>query len=250
MSRGVIGLFVLLLALCRGSIIYEMEAEDLESGLPVPLSFYKGKVMLIVNVASQCGYTDSGYKQLNELHKKYSSRGLAILAFPCNQFGQQEPGTDDEILSFATKTKRVAFDLFKKVEVNGPNAHPLFKHLIGGSSECADNEGGCASWAAQGECTANPDFMHGACRLSCKLCTAPAGAGSPIGWNFEYALHRPPAHMLMHTHTLWVCELTGVFARLAPDAFAQELSRLAHWQARSALPYGGRPDAAEADRPD
>ena len=130
MSRRVIGLFVLLLALCRGSTIYEMEAEDLESGLPVPLSFYKGKVMLIVNVASQCGYTDSGYKQLNELHKKYSSRGLAILAFPCNQFGQQEPGTDDEILSFATKTKRVAFDLFKKVEVNGPNAHPLFKHLI------------------------------------------------------------------------------------------------------------------------
>lgn len=170
----------------RSSGIYDVEAEDLESGLPVPLSFYKGKVMLIVNVASQCGYTDSTYRQLNTLYKKYSSRGLSILAFPCNQFGQQEPGSDGEIYDFITKEKKSSFDLFRKVEVNGPNAHPLYKFLLGaGSSDCADNEGNCGAWASQGECENNPGFMHTACKLSCKLCDAPQGTAPPIKWNFE-----------------------------------------------------------------
>ena len=75
---------------------YDLEAEDLRSGLPVPLSYYEGRVMLIVNVASACGFTDSTYSILNELHSRYASRGLAILAFPCNQFGQQEPGSSTE----------------------------------------------------------------------------------------------------------------------------------------------------------
>ncbi len=79
---------VLLLAFhstARAGSIYDLEANDLESGLPVPMKFYEGKVMLIINLASQCGYTDQSYTALNELHKSYESKGLAILGFPCNR---------------------------------------------------------------------------------------------------------------------------------------------------------------------
>lgn len=175
---------VALFALAAASI-YDLEADDLESGLPVPLSYYRGKVLLIVNVASQCGYTDSTYKFLNTLHTKYASRGLSILAFPCNSFGSQEPGSPDEILAFATSRKHAKFDFFRKVEVNGPTAHPLFKLLLGAAGDCSDDEPSCGAWAEQGECESNPDFMASSCKLSCKLCTAPAGAGQPIRWNFE-----------------------------------------------------------------
>lgn len=81
-----------------------------------------------MNVASQCGYTNTHYTQLNELYGKYYEKGLRILAFPCNQFGGQEPGTLKEILLF-TKEKQVKFDLFEKIEVNGETAHPLWKFL-------------------------------------------------------------------------------------------------------------------------
>ena len=126
------------------------------SGLPVPMSFYRGKVLLIVNVASQCGYTDSTYAYLNKLHTKYSSKGLSILAFPCNQFGHQEPGDASQILNFATKVKRAKFDFFRKVEVNGANAHPLFKFLRGEQeTDCVDADTNCDAWAAAGECEKN-----------------------------------------------------------------------------------------------
>jgi glutathione peroxidase len=92
------------------------------------LSPYKGKVMLIVNTASQCGFTPQ-YAGLEELWRKYRDRGFAVLAFPCNQFGGQEPGTAEEILDFCTRTYQVSFPIFGKTEVNGPNASPLFQHL-------------------------------------------------------------------------------------------------------------------------
>ena len=163
----------------------DLEANDLQSGLPVPMSYYRGKALLIVNVASQCGFTDSSYAYLNELHKQYASRGLAVLGFPCNQFGQQEPGEAADIFSFVTRTKGVGFDLFRKVDVNGANAHPLFKFLRGEDGDCRDDDGSCESWAEGGECESNPEFMGGSCRLSCKLCTPSAGVGPPIKWNFE-----------------------------------------------------------------
>ncbi|XP_044009763.1 phospholipid hydroperoxide glutathione peroxidase-like isoform X2 [Aphidius gifuensis] len=108
--------------------IYDFEATNIK-GEVVPLSNYKGHVCLIVNVASKCGYTASNYKQLNELYDQFAeSKGLRILAFPCNQFGGQEPGGTDEICSFADRQK-VKFDLFEKVNVNGDDAHPLWKFL-------------------------------------------------------------------------------------------------------------------------
>lgn len=108
--------------------IYEFTANDIH-GQPVSLEKYRGHVCIIVNVASQCGYTKNNYKELVDLYNEYSeSKGLRILAFPCNQFGGQEPGDAAEICSFVA-TKNVKFDMFEKINVNGNNAHPLWKYL-------------------------------------------------------------------------------------------------------------------------
>lgn len=108
--------------------IYEFSVKDIY-GREVKLDKYKGYVLLIVNVASQCGLTDTNYNQLNELHEKYAkSRDLRILAFPCNQFGGQEPGTEKDVIQFAQQ-RNVKFDIFEKIEVNGENTHPLWKFL-------------------------------------------------------------------------------------------------------------------------
>ncbi len=98
------------------------------SGDPVDLKKYEGKVLLIVNVASKCGLTPQ-YEQLQELHEKYAEKGLAVLAFPCNQFGKQEPGTPDEIREFCSKNYGVEFDMFAKIDVNGDTACDLYKYL-------------------------------------------------------------------------------------------------------------------------
>jgi len=89
---------------------------------------WKGQVLLVVNVASKCGYTPQ-YTGLEALHRKYHTQGFAVLGFPCDQFGHQEPGTEAEIASFCSLTYDVTFPMFAKVEVNGPNAHPLFRLL-------------------------------------------------------------------------------------------------------------------------
>jgi len=89
---------------------------------------YQDQVLLVVNVASECGLTPQ-YEQLQELHKKYAKKGLAILGFPCNQFGKQEPGSADEIQSFCKENYGVKFDMFEKIEVNGEQASDLYKYL-------------------------------------------------------------------------------------------------------------------------
>ncbi|CAG9122211.1 unnamed protein product [Plutella xylostella] len=108
--------------------VYDFTVKDI-NGNDVKLDKYKGHVLIIVNVASQCGLTSTNYQELNALYDKYAkSRGLRILAFPCNQFLGQEPGTAKDILTF-TKDRGVKFDLFEKVDVNGDTAHPLWKFL-------------------------------------------------------------------------------------------------------------------------
>ena len=109
------------------SSIYDLSATSLEGNL-IDLSTYKGQVLLIVNTASQCGFTPQ-YQGLESLYKKYGSQGLVVLGFPCNQFGQQEPGSAIDIQSFCETRFGVSFPLFEKVEVNGNEAHPLFKYL-------------------------------------------------------------------------------------------------------------------------
>ncbi len=98
------------------------------AGKEVDLSKHLGKVVLVVNVASKCGLTPQ-YRQLQALHEKYSGKGLVVLGFPCNQFGQQEPGTADQIKEFCRLNYSVSFDMFAKIDVNGEGACPLYKHL-------------------------------------------------------------------------------------------------------------------------
>lgn len=107
--------------------ILDFEVKDID-GNPVNLSKYDGFVTLIVNVASKWGFTKKNYAQLQELHQSYAEKGLRILAFPCNQFGGQEPGTEREIKEFVS-TYGVEFDMFGKIDVNGSNADPLYVFL-------------------------------------------------------------------------------------------------------------------------
>ncbi|MBQ2499271.1 MAG: glutathione peroxidase [Bacteroidales bacterium] len=107
--------------------IYDISVKDI-NGKEVSMAQYKGKVLLIVNVASKCGLTPQ-YKGLEALYLKYKDQGLEILAFPCNQFFGQEPGTNDEIQSFCSLNYKVTFPLFDKIDVNGENESPLYTYL-------------------------------------------------------------------------------------------------------------------------
>jgi glutathione peroxidase len=97
-------------------------------GERMPLSRYKGQTLLIVNVASRCGYTPQ-YAGLEALYRKYRDRGFAVLGFPCDQFGHQEPGTDQDIRQFCSANYGVTFPMFSKIDVNGRDAHPLYRYL-------------------------------------------------------------------------------------------------------------------------
>jgi glutathione peroxidase len=109
--------------------VYGFSAPLLESGKgTVSLDQFRGQVLLIVNTASKCGYTPQ-YAALEQLYRTYKERGFAVLGFPCNQFGSQEPGTAAEIRSFCERNYGVSFPLFSKIEVNGPEAHPLYQFL-------------------------------------------------------------------------------------------------------------------------
>ncbi len=121
-----------------------------------PMSEYAGKVVLVVNVASECGYTNQ-YAGLQELHETYSHRGLVVLGFPCDQFGGQEPGTEAEIAEFCTTSFGVSFPMFAKIDVNGDDAHPIYQ------------------WLRQ---------------------TEPRGAGKDITWNFAKFLVDPSGRVV------------------------------------------------------
>lgn len=108
---------------------YDLKPLD-KAGNPYSFSQLEGKVVLVVNVASKCGFTPQ-YKELEELYKKYSPEGFVILGFPCNQFGHQEPGTDEEITQFCELNYGVSFPILKKVDVNGSNADPVYNFLKG-----------------------------------------------------------------------------------------------------------------------
>lgn len=107
--------------------IYDHSARTID-GDEQPLSAYQGKVLLIVNTASKCGFTPQ-YQGLEQLQRDYKDRGFSVLGFPCDQFGHQEPGDEEEIKSFCSLTYDVSFPMFAKIEVNGDGAHPLYKEL-------------------------------------------------------------------------------------------------------------------------
>jgi glutathione peroxidase len=115
--------------------VHDFSARTIEGG-EQKLSSYKGKALLLVNTASQCGLTPQ-YAGLEALQKRYMAQGFAVLGFPCNQFGAQEPGSEKEIAQFCETSFGVTFPMFAKIDVNGETAHPLFKHL---KSSTADKE--------------------------------------------------------------------------------------------------------------
>lgn len=118
--------------------IYDFHAKTLY-GKDLDLSTYKGNVLLIVNTASKCGFTPQ-YEGLQELHSKYGAKGLVVLGFPCNQFGSQEPGSESEIGSFCQKNYGVEFQMFEKIDVNGSDAHPVYKYLTSEAPGLAGTE--------------------------------------------------------------------------------------------------------------
>jgi glutathione peroxidase len=109
--------------------LYDFKAANID-GAAIDLASYEGSVLLVVNTASQCGFTPQ-YAGLQRLHESYADQGFAVLGFPCDQFGGQEPGTEDQIAAFCENEYGVTFPMFAKVEVNGEDAHPLFKWLKG-----------------------------------------------------------------------------------------------------------------------
>jgi glutathione peroxidase len=116
------------------SVCTDFQAESLQ-GENIALSRYQGQVLLIVNTASHCGFTPQ-YRGLQALQQQFQQQGFNVLAFPCNQFGAQEPGGAEEIQTFCSRRYAVDFPLFAKIEVNGPNAHPLFAHLTQQAKGC------------------------------------------------------------------------------------------------------------------
>lgn len=108
--------------------VYDFEAQSI-TGQSVKLDQFKGQVLLIVNTASKCGFTPQ-FEGLEGLWKSYQGKGLTVLGFPCNQFGSQDPGSDSEIASFCQLNYGVSFPMMSKVDVNGPNAHPLYQWLV------------------------------------------------------------------------------------------------------------------------
>ena len=107
--------------------IYDIDVKTID-GKPQKLEAYRGKTLLIVNVASQCGFTPQ-YEGLQKLYDEFKDRGFDVLGFPCDQFGHQEPGTEAEIQTFCSTTYNVTFPMFAKINVNGSDAHPLYNHL-------------------------------------------------------------------------------------------------------------------------
>jgi glutathione peroxidase len=119
--------------------VFDFQATSLD-GKPVDLAQYRGKVLLIVNTASKCGFTPQ-YEGLETLYRALHARGLEVLGFPCNQFGSQEPGSEAEIGAFCEKNYGVSFPMFAKVDVNGDAAHPLWKYLKNAAPGVLGTEG-------------------------------------------------------------------------------------------------------------
>lgn len=128
---------VLAIVTAQAESIYDLKLKDID-GKDTTLAAYKGKALLIVNVASKCGLTPQ-YKALEALQQKYKAKGFTVLGFPCNQFGGQEPGTNEEIKQFCSSQYDVTFPMFDKLDVNGDNRHPLYVALAGEKSPFPGN---------------------------------------------------------------------------------------------------------------
>jgi glutathione peroxidase len=133
LALGLLSILVAAVTAATGNSIYNYKINTLD-GKPSSLGDYKGKVVLLVNVASKCGYTPQ-YKALEALQKKYEAKGFTVVGVPCNDFGSQEPGTSEEIRKFCTDNYEVTFPLMEKIHVKGSEQHPLYARLTGPEAE-------------------------------------------------------------------------------------------------------------------
>ncbi len=117
---------------------YDFQAKKI-NGQEVSMEDYKGKIVVVVNTASKCGFTPQ-YKELEELYQEYKGKGVEIIGFPCNQFGKQESGSNEEIKEFCQINYGVSFNMFEKIDVNGKNAHPIYNYLKGEAKGLLSNE--------------------------------------------------------------------------------------------------------------
>lgn len=177
--------------------IHEFQALSID-GEPVSLDRFAGKVLLIVNVASECGLTPQ-YEKLEALQRKFEDRGFSVLGFPCNQFGSQEPGSDAEIAQFCTFHYGVSFPMFSKIEVNGSNAHPLYEYLRAHAPESVSADGPDAERFTDYLRQNRPDLM----------------AGNNIRWNFTKFLVDGEGRVLKRYEPT-----------VEPDALEDEIARL------------------------
>lgn len=130
---ALLGILIMSTAMFAASSVHEFTPNSID-GQPAPLAAYKGKVLLIVNVASQCGYTPQ-YSGLESLYRKYKDRGLEVLGFPANNFGSQEPGSNEEIKQFCTRKYSVTFPMYSKISVKGDDKHALYRFLTSQAGE-------------------------------------------------------------------------------------------------------------------
>ncbi len=155
----------------------------------VPLDDLLGDhVVLIANIASQCGLTNDGYEQLSRLQNLYLDRGLLVFGAPCNQFGKQEPGSNSDIIKFA-KQKQASFQILEKMDVNGPNTHSLYRFLKGEfQDDCVDLDQNCKRLVEDGRCEETDSaYMVMNCAKACGFCES-YKFGGDITWNFSYFL--------------------------------------------------------------
>lgn len=140
--RSLLAVLAMAIPLFAADSVYEFTPKSIE-GAAAPLTAYKGKVLLMVNVASKCGYTPQ-YAGLESLHQRYKDRGLVVMGFPANNFGGQEPGTEAEIKTFCSRNYNVTFPLFSKISVAGDDKHPLYQYLTSKTSN--PSTGGDVKW--------------------------------------------------------------------------------------------------------
>lgn len=155
----ILAVFTALLLSCntsQTSTVYQFHATS-NAGEDVDFSSFKGKVLLMVNTASKCGFTPQ-YEGLEALYQKYADKGLVVIGFPCDQFGHQEPGTDEEIADFCRLNYGVTFPLMSKVEVNGENAHPIFRWLYSEKPFAGFGEGERAGFMDQMMARRDPEY--------------------------------------------------------------------------------------------
>eukprot|EP00510_Aplanochytrium_minuta_P002747 CAMPEP_0184019082 /NCGR_PEP_ID=MMETSP0954-20121128/8542_1 /TAXON_ID=627963 /ORGANISM="Aplanochytrium sp, Strain PBS07" /LENGTH=229 /DNA_ID=CAMNT_0026300685 /DNA_START=1294 /DNA_END=1983 /DNA_ORIENTATION=- len=213
-------------SVATSSEFYQIRWKDID-GEDLDFSTFKNKVVVVVNVASQCGYTLSAYKALNEAHRLLGDE-VVFLAVPSDEFKQELP-TASEVSKFTKEDMGVEFIVSDKALLNGESSHSLYRFLKGEDVEsCRNMHASCDSWADVGECEKNPNYMLEHCKPACKVCTPKYKFSGEVKWNFEYfvvnkrgdVVNRYPTGTLMNDQSI-----LSYLRKLAAEDVEEECSQ-------------------------